>query len=113
MKCTFSDLFTLVLKTFQIDVEIDQLYLHGEVLPVGGHVEQVGHEGDLGDGGPESPGQEVIHRAAIALHAGEGDPAEADPPGGLVEIPEGGDVCGVGRDAVGTVDQGESQQGEA
>ena len=38
--------------------EVHVVVLHGEVVPVEGHVEQVGHEGDLGDGGPQAPGQE-------------------------------------------------------
>ena len=47
-------------------------------------MEQVGHEGDLGDGGPQSPGQEVIDRATIALHTGKHYPGEADAPASLV-----------------------------
>ena len=44
-------------------------------------MEQVGHEGDPGHGGPQTPGQEVIDHAPVPLDAGEGDPGEAEPPG--------------------------------
>ena len=63
--------------------DIHSVVLHLHVLPVGGDVEQVGHEGDLGDGGPQSPGQKVIDRATIALHTSKHYPGEADAPGSL------------------------------
>ena len=63
--------------------EVHSIVLHLLILPVDGHVEQVGHEGDLGDGGPQSPGQEVIDRATIALHTGKHYPGETDAPGSL------------------------------
>ena len=52
-------------------------------------MEQVGHEGYLGDGGPQSPGQEVIDRASIALHTGKHYPGETDSPASLVTD----DIC--------------------
>ena len=64
--------------------DIHSVVLHLHVLPVGGDVEQVGHEGDLGDGGPQSPGQEVIDGATITLHTGKHYPGEADAPASLV-----------------------------
>ena len=64
--------------------DIHCVVLHLHVLPVGGDVEQVGHEGDLGDGGPQSPGQEVIDRATIALHTGKHYPGETDAPDSFV-----------------------------
>ena len=64
--------------------DIHSVVLHLHVLPVGGDVEQVGHEGDLGDGGPQSPGQEVIDGATIPLHTGKHYPGEADAPASLV-----------------------------
>ena len=64
--------------------DIHCVVLHLHVLPVGGDVEQVGHEGYLGDGGPQSPGQEAIDGASIALHTGKHYPGEADAPGCLV-----------------------------
>ena len=65
--------------------EVHVVVLHGEVVPVEGHVEQVGHEGDLGDGGPQSPGEEVIDRSPVSLHTGKHHPAEAETPGGFVK----------------------------
>ena len=48
-------------------------------------MDQVGHEGDLGDGVPEAPGEEVVDDPAIPSGAGEGDPHEAEAPACLVE----------------------------
>ena len=47
--------------------EVHVVVLDVEVVPVPGHVEQVGHEGDFRDGGPEAPGEEVIDWALVAL----------------------------------------------
>ena len=57
--------------------------LQEEEVPVERHVEQVGHEGDLGDGQPEAPGEEVIDDSPVAPAAGEGDPGKAETPGSL------------------------------
>ena len=63
---------------------------HGEVHTVGlgqeeevvpGHVEEVGHEGDLGDGQPKLPGEKVIDDPSVAPAASEGDPEETEAPG--------------------------------
>ena len=63
--------------------EVHVVVLDVEVVPVPGHVEQVGHEGDLGDKGPEAPGEEVIDNPSIALDTGEHDPGEAEAPARL------------------------------
>ena len=51
--------------------------------PVQWHVEEVGHEGDLGDGGPHAPGEEVIDDATVSPDTGEGDPGEHQTPAEL------------------------------
>lgn len=43
-------------------------------------MEEVGHEGDLGDGQPEVPGEEVVDDAPISPTAGEGDPGQTETP---------------------------------
>ena len=67
---------------------------HGEVQPVllgqeeeevPGHVEEVGHEGDLGDGQPEAPREEVVDDPTVSPAAGEGDPHQTEAPGSLAE----------------------------
>ena len=40
--------------------------LQEEEVPVERHVEQVGHEGDLRDGQPELPGEEVVDDSTVA-----------------------------------------------
>ena len=48
-------------------------------------MEQVGHEGDLGDGDPQPPGKEVVDESSIAFDTGEGHPGKADAPSQLVK----------------------------
>ena len=59
--------------------------LQEEEVPVERHVEEVGHEGDLGDGQPEAPREEVVDDPAVAPAAGEGDPHQTEAPGSLAE----------------------------
>ena len=56
-----------------------------EVVEVGRHVEQVGHERHFGDGDPEAPGEEVVDESSIAFDTGEGHPGKADAPSQLVK----------------------------
>ena len=65
--------------------EVDRVGLEEEEVPVEGHVEEVGHEGDLGDGLPEAPGEEVIDDTPVPSAAGEGHPHEAETPPSLAE----------------------------
>ena len=60
---------------------VDRVGLHQEEIEVEGHVEEVGHEGDLGDGEPEPPGEELVHDPPVPPAAGEGDPHETETPG--------------------------------
>ena len=53
---------------------VDRVGLQQEEVGVEGQVEEVRHEGDLGDGQPESPGEEAVDEASVAPAAGEGDP---------------------------------------
>ena len=55
--------------------------LEEEELPVERHVEEVGHEGDLGDRQAESPREEGVDNASVAPAAGEGDPHQTEAPG--------------------------------
>ena len=48
-------------------------------------MEEVGHEGYLGDGGPESPGEELIDQSAVSPDTGECDPREHQSPAELEE----------------------------
>ena len=48
-------------------------------------MEEVSHEGELGDGQPELPGEEVVHNPPISPAASEGDPEETEAPSRLPE----------------------------
>ena len=52
-------------------------------------MEEVGHEGELGDGQPEVPGEEVVDDPPVAAAAGEGDPHQTETPASLAESVEG------------------------
>ena len=51
-------------------------------------MKQVGHEGDLRDGQPEVPGEEVVDDPPVPPAAGEGDPHQAETPASLAESVE-------------------------
>ena len=59
--------------------------LHPEKDELDIHVDEVGHEGYLGDGGPESPGEELIDQSAVSPDTGECDPGEHQSPAELEE----------------------------
>ena len=48
-------------------------------------MEEVGHEGDLGDGQPEVPGEEVVDNPPVAATASEGHPHQTESPASLTE----------------------------
>ena len=58
--------------------------LHVEVVPVEGHVEEVGHERDFRDWKEKVPGEEVVDKTTISSAAGESDPAQNKTPGKVV-----------------------------
>ena len=76
-------------------------------------MEEVGHEGDLGDGQPEAPGEEGVDDPPVAPAAAEGDPCQTESPaslaGGVVEL---GFRPVLGGKEVSPVDQEESQQAD-
>ena len=61
----------------------DGVGLQQEEVEVEGQVEEVGHEGDLGDGQPEAPGEEGVDDPPVAPAASEGDPHQTEAPGSL------------------------------
>ena len=48
-------------------------------------MEEVGHEGDLGDGQPEVPGEEVVDDPPVSTATGESHPGKAETPASLRE----------------------------
>ena len=62
---------------------VEGVGLQQEEVEVEGHVEEVGHEGDLGDGQPEAPGEEVVDDPPVATAASECDPEQTEAPAGL------------------------------
>ena len=64
---------------------VDTVGLGQEEEVVPGHVEEVRHEGDLRDGQPELPGEEIIDDTSVSAAAGESHPEQTEAPGGLAE----------------------------
>ena len=57
--------------------------LQEEEVPVERHVEQVGHEGDLRDGQPELPGEEVVDDSTVTPAARKSHPGKTEAPASL------------------------------
>ena len=79
---------------------------------------QVGHEGDLGDGSPPVPGEEVVDDASEPAAAGKDEPGEAETPHQVaVSVPEPCDrlvrVHPLKVSVVGCVDQSEEKEEHA
>ena len=56
-------------------------------------MEEVGHEGDLGDGQPEVPGEEVVDDSTVSTATGKGDPHQTESPASLAESVERSRLC--------------------
>ena len=90
---------------------VEGVGLQQEEVEVEGHVEEVGHEGDLGDGQPEAPGEEVVDDPPVAPTAGECDPEQAETPAGLAGgVVELGFSVVIGGEVVSPVDQEEAER---
>ena len=79
---------------------------------------QVGHEGDLGDGAPPVPGEEVVDDASEPAAAGKDEPGEAETPHHVTaSVPEPCDrlvrVHPVKVSVIGCVDQSEEKEEHA
>ena len=58
--------------------------LSSEVVEVGRHMEQVGHEGHLGDGDPEAPRQKVIDESSVSFNTSKSYPGQGETPSQLM-----------------------------
>ena len=90
-------------------------YLQGKEDELKIQVNEVGHEGDLCDGTPPAPGEEIVDNPTQSAAAGEDQPRQADSPHHVAaSVPEpcyalpGVNVLKVG--VVGCVDQSKEEE---
>ena len=59
---------------------IGKTCLHPEEGELDIHVNEVGHEGNLCDGAPTAPGEEIVDNPTQSTAAGEDQPRQTEPP---------------------------------